>query len=611
MAGEDSNVITPDQQMDVIRRAAGQNPFGLPNFRPVGGGTAAPAQPTNGIARVSTPSMPPVAAQPTQPVQMEPSASAARDAARHGASPTQTAAAASAAAKPVTPPPSPEDQSVTQAQQNIQRIQNEKAGLARLIPMTPMPQATTDDQGNVQQPSFWSKLGHGLLRGVEGAGRVGAQAVETAGNVFLPGVMANIPGTELHRDVEYQAGERRLSEAEKNRTTAQTGQQEVAKANLENEQAKQVGMLGAGKSDADQLVRDMMMGGPNNTPKVNPKTNEPFTLSEAMAEAHSQLKTAELPPDQQSFKNNPDLFAQSKARVDQLFPNATPQQRAAFYPSENMTPAQGDKLFDEARGVAQLNDAQQQRAFEQKRQNREDQEKKEANNVEWTENGHLMYGTQAEAEQRGAKWIKSKKGADDIRHDTALLNDMQAKLNDVITNRGALDQDGTQKAIIAKVLSTTGGGGITIGGQHIPLAPERGGAIDQLIQAGMLQGASDSTVNYIQSVLSFREAALALPKMITNSGRQSEVASRALWSTTPGLEPNSQYVLGQGRRFQGNIDRLRKTTPTITGEEASLDNPLPELQQIDRIRNPKTGETATWNESKKAYVSDKTGQVVK
>lgn len=476
-----------------------------------------------------------------------------------------------------------------------------------------MPQATTDDQGNTVQPSIMSKIGHGALRAVEGIGRVGAQTLETTGNIVAPGVMANIPHSELQRDVQYQAATRNLDSAEKNRQLAASTEQDRAKASLEQEQARQAGLLGntMGKTETDNLVRDKMFGGQGGTAKVNPKTQQPWTMGEAISASIEEAKSAGAAPEEQPLSKQPELFAGYKSRIDQLLPGASAQQRGAYYPTDNMTAKQADKLYDQAREVAQLSGADQQRKFERDRQTREDQEKKQGNNVEWTENGHLMYGTQDEAEKHGAKWIKSKKGADDIRHDTALLNDMQAKLNDVTTNRGALDQDGTQKAIIAKVLSTTGGGGITIAGQHIPLAPERGGAIDQIIQAGMLQGASDSTVNYIQSVLSFREAALALPKMITNSGRQSEVASRALWSTTPGLEPNSQYVLGQSRRFQGNIDRLRKTTPTISGEEGTIDNPLPELQQVDRIKNSKTGQSAHWDEAKKAYVDDVSGQVVK
>ena len=574
-------------------------------LRPVGASnTPTPQTNTNGVARVNTsPSaVPPVGSVEDLESKIQPpTAKVAREAGRHGATQVQQAAAAANAAQQAQQ--SPEDKDVDTARQNAEAAANKPAGIARLIPMTPMPG---------QDASFLSKLGHGALRAVEGIGRGVADVAEVGGNILAPGIMANIPGTQLNKDVQYQAAERRLGEAEKNRQAAATSAQDTAKANLENEQAKQLGMLGVGKSDADQLVRDMMMGGVGGTPKVNPATNQPFTLAEAMEVAHRQLKAADATPGNTPLSQQPDLFQNAKARIDQMFPNATPEQRAAFYPTEKMTPEQADKLAAQALEVSKMNSADQQRQFERQRQQREDQEKKDAKTVEWTENGKLMYGTQAEAEARNAKWIPSKKGVDDIRHDTALLNDMQAKLNDVVKNRGALDQDGTQKAIIAKILSTASGGGITIAGQHIPLAPERGGAMDQLINAGMLQNASDSTVEYIQSVLSFRESALALPKMITNSGRQSEIAAHALWATTPGLEPNSQYALGQAKKFQGNLDRLRRGTASIVGEEGNYDYPVPELQSgkaPEGYQIPlQNGHTATMKKGK--WIDDTTGQEV-
>lgn len=637
-AAQNPAILDPEAQAEFARQMAAR-------LKPVGASptTAAVPQDNSGIARMSNPQqsvVPPVAAAP------QPSAEAARQAARHGASPTEQASAAQNNAKTTPPPqqqappapaapkpapqaapqaaPSPamapiapvqsaEDKAVAAAQGKVDET-NKPHSIARLIPMTPMPQSHVDENGNTVDPSFWSKLGHGALRAVEGIGKGAATVAETAGNIALPGVMMNIPGSQMHNYLEQNLAQGHLAEAEKNRTEQQTGAQESAKANLETEQAKQLGMLGQGKTDADQLVRDMMMGGANGTPKVNPATNQPFTLSEAMASAHSQLKTAELPPDQQSFKNNPDLFAQSKSRIDQMFPNATPEQRAAFYPSQNMTPAQGDKLFDEAQKVAQLGDSEQNRALEHKKQERDDQEKRDSKTVEWTDpkTGQLTYGTQTEAEKAKANWKPSKKGVDDIRHDTVLLNDMQAKLNDVVRNRTALDQGGAQTAIIAKALETASGGSINIGGHEVPITPDPNGAIGQMITAGVLANATPLTREYVQSVLSFNESALALPKMITNSGRQSEIASRALWKTTPGLAPSGEWALGQAKKFQGNLDRLRRGTAEITGEGGNRDYPVPELQsgkapdgyQI-QLNN---GHTATVKGGK--WIDDTTGQEV-
>lgn len=115
-------------------------------------------------------------------------------------------------------------------------------------------------------PGFLGKLGH-----------IASMAGQIAGSVVAPGVVAEIPGTDLNRRVrEAQAmgeikegGEARLSEAEAKQKEAEAGLVDPHKA----------------------AFHELMTGGPNGGPKINPATGAPFTAQEANIEAQGTGKT--------------------------------------------------------------------------------------------------------------------------------------------------------------------------------------------------------------------------------------------------------------------------------------------------------------------------------
>ena len=167
----------------------------------------------------------------------------------------------------------------------------------------------------------------------------------------------------------------------------------------------------------------------------------------------------------------------------------------------------------------------------------------------------------ADAKSRGLTGITeaTPKQIDDSRTHTAVLNDMQQKLNDVVAARSALNQNTTQRGVIAKAL-----------------APTKDGSIEALVNAAVLSEATEQTKEYVQSVLSLRESGLGLPKELTGGSRVTEIQTSALWQTLPsGASLNGEYALGQAKKFQANIDRLRKRVPEVRGMEAIA--PAPEL----------------------------------
>jgi hypothetical protein len=141
------------------------------------------------------------------------------------------------------------------------------------------------------------------------------------------------------------------------------------------------------------------------------------------------------------------------------------------------------------------------------------------------------------------------KQIDDAKTHTVVLNTMQTKLNDVMASREALNQGPEQRAIISKVLSHS-----------------EPGVINDAIRNLALKAATPQTKEYIQSVLQLKETSLGLPKEITGGSRTSETQSSALFQTLPsGSSADANYALGQGKKFQADIDRLRERVPNIRG----------------------------------------------
>src|SRR5258706_10307125 len=162
---------------------------------------------------------------------------------------------------------------------------------------------------------------------------------------------------------------------------------------------------------------------------------------------------------------------------------------------------------------------------------------------------HLLSKDDAEKEGYTHITKASDKDMNDANTHHVTLNDMQTKLNDVVASRKALDQGAGQRTIIAKALSD-----------------KKNTTLGQLVDAGVLSGATPETQEYIQSVLSLRESALGLPKEITGGSRASEIQASALWGTLPsGASLNGDYALSKAKKFQANIKRLRERAPEVRG----------------------------------------------
>jgi hypothetical protein len=118
-----------------------------------------------------------------------------------------------------------------------------------------------------------------ILHGLATAGNI-------EGDIVAPGVMADIPGTQMHNDIvnanlqrniERQTSEEGQNAARQAQTAGTEAQTEKTKAeteNLENPQAK------VGTNPEELTMHDLMTGN-NGAPRINPGTNKPYTYPEA------------------------------------------------------------------------------------------------------------------------------------------------------------------------------------------------------------------------------------------------------------------------------------------------------------------------------------------
>ena len=173
-----------------------------------------------------------------------------------------------------------------------------------------------NDQGKPIAPGIAGLWAHAenihnpFLRTLGKIGAVGARAIDVAGSVAAPGVMAQIPGTALNQKVEENRAEKRQTQDTANAATqARTAYEQEAtrempaKANLENAQAEKALRTpdATGKTPEESTIHDLMTG-ENGQPRLNPDTQKPYSYLEAY-QAVNQAKADTKPaPKQNDFE---------------------------------------------------------------------------------------------------------------------------------------------------------------------------------------------------------------------------------------------------------------------------------------------------------------------
>jgi hypothetical protein len=108
-------------------------------------------------------------------------------------------------------------------------------------------------------------------------GKVLSTAGNIAGDVMVPGIMAQVPGTELNKEAKEAEAQGRIpTEAEVN---AKDAEAEIKRTPV-------------GKTPPEQTFHDLMTGD-NGNPRINPDTNAPYTAQEANVASQGTGKTPE------------------------------------------------------------------------------------------------------------------------------------------------------------------------------------------------------------------------------------------------------------------------------------------------------------------------------
>ena len=137
------------------------------------------------------------------------------------------------------------------------------------------------------------------------------------------------------------------------------------------------------------------------------------------------------------------------------------------------------------------------------------------------------------------------------QHDIKVLNDIQAKSNNVSKAASAMDSNSwSQAAVAAKMLSDN---------------PNT--TINTLLKSKVLKNATPQTRDYVIAINSLREASMGMQKVLTGTARTNETQLQALLNTLPGFEPNSDIVQRKMQAFEQNLGMLRQGLPTGTGIE--------------------------------------------
>jgi hypothetical protein len=170
-----------------------------------------------------------------------------------------------------------------------------------------------------------------------------------------------------------------------------------------------------------------------------------------------------------------------------------------------------------------------------------------------TPNGDTVLTTAASATAAGMSGVRPVHQADIAKdqHDIRVLSDIQTKTNNVYAAAGALD-----KISVAQIT-----------GIAKYLADNPNTTVNTLANSRVMAEATPQARNYAISILSLRESAMGLQKVLTGTARTNETQLEALLSTLPGVEPNSGVVKQKLDAFAQNLSLLSRGLPKNTGVE--------------------------------------------
>lgn len=404
-------------------------------------------------------------------------------------------------------------------------------------------------------------------------GHVLAKVGNIAGDIVAPATMANIPGTELNKQVQERGeqellGTERAAESEEPLRAAQTKELE-ARAAKEGEGAPEIIEDAAGNAvgwrdekgmphsleeeSTPQVFKDMADVWQGKAAAKQPHENLEQGLAGAVADA---LAKGTKPSDDPAVKAWGDELQKYKpSKTADVKTAEDLKQRIAVAvekgDADTVKQLQSELEATDPEGMARLRESQMRAAesAENARTSRETRKEKEDETLvrAYDKNGNEFLMPKGQADEQGLTHLSkaTPKELDDAKQNSAALNDMGAKIKNLSGSLKALDQNAYQKTLIQTALK---------------------GHPDDYSTRAATALMSDQSKEYVQDVHSLREAALALPKQTTGGSRVSEVQAQALWNTVPATGGDSKYGTSQLKKFDENLTRLWKKVPQVEGQ---------------------------------------------
>lgn len=417
-------------------------------------------------------------------------------------------------------------------------------------------------------PGLLGKIGH-----------IAAKVGNIAGDVLAPGVMANIPGTDINKQIQEADTKRELTE----RTAAE---QEGVTKGLQQEESKTRGEEAKTKLAKEQSEQNLEKDSEGNITGWKDAQGKLHGLDEeGTPQGVKDIAEATM--------NKPHFEKMANGDVVQITPGKAGQ------PATSTVVAHADPKIETELTTRTVNgqehhillnkqtgqDIKDLGAFKTEANPAKELAKEKADEepvIGFDKNGVQRLMPRGQAQKEGLTHLvkSSPKDRADSEQNTAALNDMGAKVKNAFESSKAIDKLGmTQKTLIQSAL--------------------RGHPDDYSVRLAISMMAPEAQ-KYVQDVFSLREAALALPKQTTGGSRVSEPQANALFNTVPGSSGDHKYREGQLRKFDENLTRLWKKVPLVEGNEP--ERAFPEEKkggggEAKPPREPKPG--MKWQQNKK------------
>jgi len=359
-------------------------------------------------------------------------------------------------------------------------------------------------------PGLLGKIGH-----------VAAKIGNVAGDIVAPGTMANIPGTELNKQVEEGSTERKLEGAKK---------EEAAESETKAREASEE-PLRAAQTEHEKAETDALRNKPDAQQKIAFHYTDKDGVERAVYEDGTEKKLSEV-----QQKDNPEKYPGLTADELAMFP---PPQRQQFKTDEEFAAARGDwgKKLSKYKEDQKIREAVASRAPLQREYSVLD-----------SKNGNApAYVTPEMLSAEPGRYLPAGPAATALNK-TGLIEDIRGtlgKMREAAERMGTEGFDKKQRAWLAAGLA----------------APV--GQSGQYVESLLREPLSDAQQDYIIALFQARENAMAM-RSVLGAGQGSEDLRTAITQTLPGAgTPSKEFFNKQVKAIEGTLNRLERGVPNV------------------------------------------------